>query len=272
MFGSAAPWPLRRPPHALERLMPVSQRATHDSVTPVVGFDHRIDDPSPFAAAAIHRRRGRAAGARASRACGTSAGSRSGAHSRAAQATSQTAEPGLARSKSISATARPSGEHDVVEVRVVVADRAVAESAPGRPAATRRATGRRRRRRRGTRAAARHADQRLVGQRPAGCGSIAASPGDIAERLAPVLVAAEEARRAVEPDPLQVHSSAPVAGDVVRHGRRTVSPTRHDLARVGVAAAQDHGSSASPIARWVTRLVTKPPRIAAATARALAAS
>ena len=32
---------------------------------------------------------------------------RSGAHSRAADATSQSADPGLARSKSISATARP---------------------------------------------------------------------------------------------------------------------------------------------------------------------
>ena len=51
----------------------------------------------------------------------------------------------------------------------------------------------------------RHADQRLVGQRPWLLRLDRRLAVDEAQHLAPVLVAAEEARRAVEPDPLEVH-------------------------------------------------------------------
>ena len=67
-------------------------------------------------------------------------------------------------------------------------------------------------------------------------------------------------------------SSAPVAGDVARHGRRTVSPTRTTFPSLVYPPRRITYTSASPIERWVTRLVTKPPRIAAATASALATS
>ena len=151
-----ARWPPSSP-HAAERLVPAVDRRAHDAVAPLVRVDRRVDDPRAVAAGEAVRvdEDAQPLERPAAQRSGTSRSSRSGAHSRAAHATSHTAEPGLARSKSISADGDAAGEDDVVEVRVVVADEAVAELRRHEARATR---GRRRRTtppRRGSGAAAR---------------------------------------------------------------------------------------------------------------------
>ena len=171
---------------------------------------------------AAGRARGRGA------ASGASRSSRSGAHSRAAHATSQTAEPGLGEVEVDQRHGAAAGEDHVVEVRVVVADDAAAERAPARPAARR---GGRRRTTPPRRGSARSSSATLTSASSVSAqswyGSIAASPGMYESTSRPRVVDPEEARRAVEARRARGARAARASPALVgRWGRRTVSPTR----------------------------------------------
>ena len=243
-------------PHALKRFMPISHRSTHDSVAPVVRVDHRVDHPC-----ALSRREPVGVGEQPQRSSGRPATlrdvlARSGAHRRAAQATSRSPSQGW-RGRSRSARRASPVEDDVVEVRVIVADRAGAKRRPG-PAARRAA-----RDRTATRVvearkspATRPASRRQ-GPRPVGLEHRLAR--DEAQRLAAPPRRGRAARHPLEPGPLEVLEHAPVR----RRSPATRRRSGERAPRAGVRVAPDAGlrgvlherrtgaaSSAEPAPSW----------------------
>ena len=211
----------------------------------------------------------------------TSAGDRSGAHSRAVAATSHSGAPGAARSKSINAIARPSRNTKLSRLGSLCSIPPVSWGGGGRcgqvygdgsnPAA---ASWNRLQQ-------LPDAPQRRIGEPPRRRGRDHGVARDVAQHLPPLRVDAEHARRSVEPHVLQVPQQR------VHTGRRRPQRAAHGvpdavhLAAVGGAAEQGDlgphpGTAASICAasmrasasvECVTRLLTYPPRTAANTAR-----